>query len=277
MTGTARADQELVRRGLARSRAVAGTLIRAGRVTCDGRVVAKPSTAVAAAADLAVIGAQDPWVGRAAYKLLHALERFDRVDPAGARCIDVGASTGGFTQVLLSRAAREVVALDVGHDQLAPALRADPRVQVIDGANIRDVLPAGSPVPADSRPVLLEPGDCVVSDLSFISLRLVLDRLAALLRPDGDLIVLIKPQFEVGRGRLGHDGVVHSPQQRREAVESVLAALGPCGLHAFGLTPSPVLGGSGNQEYLLWARRRPDGKMSSVRIADLLEPIGNPR
>ncbi|RNI18078.1 TlyA family RNA methyltransferase [Flexivirga caeni] len=256
-----RVDAALVERGLARSRAVAKELIADGRVTAAGIPITKASAAVNPD-DLQVSGDTEQWVGRAAYKLLGALDAFS-VDPAGRRCLDVGASTGGFTQVLLSRDAREVIALDVGHGQLAPAVRADARVVERSGVNVRDV-------DADE---FGGPFDLVVADLSFISLTLVIDRLAALTAPSGDLITLVKPQFEVGRERLARTGVVTSPHERHRVLRDVLAAAGTTGLTVHGLTVSPIEGGTGNLEYLLWARHEPAGRMSDMEVQAVLERL----
>ncbi len=248
--------------GLARSRRVAAELIRAGRVRADGNVVRKPSTTIRPDESLVVDGEAEPWVGRAAYKLLHALDAFGSIDPYGLRCIDVGASTGGFTQVLLRRGAREVVAIDVGHGQLAAEVAADPRVRDLSGLSIREV--AAGPR-GDSDGVAVAAADLVVCDLSFISLRLVLPTLAALTTSRGDLVTLIKPQFEVGRERLGHGGIVRSAESRRDAVEAVVHVTVDVGLHVHGLTASPITGTGGNREYLLWARHDGAGKMADVQ------------
>lgn len=256
-----RADAALVERGLARSRAVARELILAGQVTAAGRSVTKAAAPVDPA-ELAVVGQLQPWVGRAAYKLIGALDDFG-VSVDDTRCLDVGASTGGFTQVLLHRGAREVVALDVGHDQLAEPVRSDARVLERSGLNVRDVQPEDVGGPAD----------IVVADLSFISLRLVLDRLAALTAPGGDLITLIKPQFEVGRERLARTGVVSSPHERHRVLRDVLALVPRVGLHPHGVTASPISGGTGNREYLLWARHTPEGRMTEVDVQTALEQL----
>ncbi|AKT51680.1 TlyA family RNA methyltransferase [Arsenicicoccus sp. oral taxon 190] len=242
---TARLDSELVRRGLARSRGQARELLAAGRVTVGGRVVPKASHAVTSADAVAVTGGPDPWVSRAAHKLRAALAEFDGVQVAGRRCIDVGASTGGFTQVLLDRGAATVCALDVGHGQLDAQLAADPRVDERSGLSVRDTAPedVGGPF------------DLLVTDLSFISLTLVARRLADLVREGGDAVALIKPQFEVGRARLGKGGVVRDPRHRRAAVEQVLDALAVAGLHPRGLAASPITGTDGNNEYLVWCVR----------------------
>lgn len=256
-----RADAALVERGLARSRAVAKELIEAGRVSAAGQTVTKASATVDPA-ELEVTGDLQSWVGRAAYKLLGALEAFP-VDPRGRRCIDVGASTGGFTQVLLHHGAREVVALDVGHGQLAAAVRGDPRVVEHSGTNVRDARPDQ----------LGGTADLVVADLSFISLRLVLDPLSALIAPAGDLITLVKPQFEVGRERLARTGVVSSPHERNRVLREVLGAVGEVGLSAHGLMASPIEGGTGNREYLLWARHEPRGSMSDMDVQTVLQRL----
>ncbi len=213
----------------------------------------KPSQPVAGDAALGV--ADTPrWVGRAAHKLLAALEawRAEGLEVAGRRCLDAGASTGGFTQVLLAEGAARVVSVDVGHGQLVPELTAEPRVEERSGTTIRGLRPDDVGGAAD----------VVVADLSFISLTLVLPDLAGLAAPHGDLVVLVKPQFEVGRARLGGSGIVTDPDARADAVLGVVAAARAAGLHPRGLVPSPVTGGSGNAEYLLWARSDPSGTMT---------------
>ena len=198
MTRRARVDAELVRRGLARSRQQAAELIGAGRVSIDGMPAAKPATAVAVTANLTVEGAgEKTWVSRGAHKLIGALDAFG-IDVAGRRCLDAGASTGGFTEVLLDRGAAEVVAVDVGYGQLAWSLRSDERVRVIERTNVRDLTPEaiGGQV------------DVVVADLSFISLATVLPALTACANPGADIVPMVKPQFEVGRDQVGSGGVV---------------------------------------------------------------------
>ncbi|KYH44270.1 TlyA family RNA methyltransferase [Branchiibius sp. NY16-3462-2] len=258
-----RLDQALVDRGVARSRALAREYIAAERVRCNGTVLAKASSRVTDEDDLELIGEPERYVGRAAYKLIGALEEFPQVRVEGRRCLDVGASTGGFTQVLLERGAAEVVALDVGHGQLAEPVRSDPRVVERSGTSIRDVtvddLGGGFGV--------------VVADLSFISLTLVMNVLSSLLHPDGDLVVLVKPQFEVGRERLGSDGVVRSAQQRAEAVGGVLEVAEQAGLSVHGVTISTVTGTHGNLEYLLWLRAAPEGRMDPAQVATALATI----
>jgi len=242
-----RLDAALVARGLARSRAQAGELVRAGVVRVDDRVVDKPSHPVSELASIVLTRPADRWVSRAAYKLLRALELWP-VDVAGRRCLDVGASTGGFTQVLLEHGAARVTALDVGHGQLAPVVASDPRVLDLPGTNIRDV----------GSGTVDGPFDLVVCDVSFISLSVVLPVLRPLVADDGDLIVLVKPQFEVGRERLARSGVVTSSGEHRRVLLAVHAAAGGVGLEVRGAARSPIRGGEGNVEFLLWlVPRRP--------------------
>jgi 23S rRNA (cytidine1920-2'-O)/16S rRNA (cytidine1409-2'-O)-methyltransferase len=251
-----RLDAELVRRGLARSREHAAGLIAEGRVMVGGTVATKPATSVETAAALVVRDlVDDPgWASRGASKLLGALEAFvpQGLVVEGRRCLDAGASTGGFTDVLLRRGAREVVAVDVGYGQLVWALQNDPRVAVHDRVNVRSLAPAdiGGPV------------DLVVADLSFISLGLVLDALVACTVPGGDLVPMVKPQFEVGRERLGSGGVVRDPGLRASAVLEVVAAARARGLVLRDVVASPLPGPSGNVEYFCWLRRPGDGSGS---------------
>ena len=256
-----RLDVELVRRGLARSRGQARELIDSGLVLLDGRVVAKPALPVPEAAELAVSGGAETWVSRAAYKLLAALEAFgpQGLRVQGRRCIDVGASTGGFTQVLLHHGAEHVVAVDVGHGQLVPEVAHDPRVTERSGLNVRGVVAQD----------LGGPADLVVADLSFISLQVVLGVLADLTTVDGDVVVLVKPQFEVGRERLGHGGVVRSASERARSIVEVATVAASSGLHARDLRPSPIRGTTGNAEYLLWLTPRTGEGMAPDRLAAL--------
>ena len=243
-----RLDAELVRRGLARSRDHGAELIAAGRVTVNGQRAVKPATAVTVDADLVV--REDPdrpdYVSRGGHKLAGALAAFvpRGLVVAGRRCLDAGASTGGFTDVLLRAGAAQVVAVDVGYGQLAWSLQSDERVTVHDRTNIRDLTPEliGGPV------------DLVVGDLSFISLRLVLDALIGVTRPEGDLALMVKPQFEVGKDRLGKGGVVRDPAHRRDAVTDVAAASAARGWGAVAVATSPLPGPAGNVEYFLWLR-----------------------
>ncbi|GAY19287.1 TlyA family RNA methyltransferase [Mycobacterium sp. shizuoka-1] len=244
MTRRARVDAELVRRGLARSRQQAAELISAGRVSIDGMRAVKPATAVAITANLTVEASDErTWVSRGAHKLIGALDAFG-IDVAGRRCLDAGASTGGFTEVLLDRGATEVVAVDVGYGQLAWSLRSDPRVTVIERTNVRDLTAAGIGAPVD----------LVVADLSFISLATVLPALTACASATADIVPMVKPQFEVGREQVGAGGVVSDPELRAAAVLGVAARAGQLGWQTVGATASPLPGPSGNVEYFLWLR-----------------------
>jgi len=239
----ARLDAELVRRGLARSREQAGELVSAGLVTVAGQRAAKPATQVARDAPIAVSESAEPgYVSRGGHKLAGALAAFD-LDVAGRTALDAGASTGGFTDVLLRAGAAHVVAADVGYGQLAWSLRTDPRVTVLDRVNVR-TLEHVTPVP-----------DLVVADLSFISLTLVLPALVAAAVPDADFVLLVKPQFEVGKGRVGAGGVVREVTDRSAAVEKVCRAAAELGLGVRGVTASPLPGQAGNVEYFVWLRR----------------------
>jgi 23S rRNA (cytidine1920-2'-O)/16S rRNA (cytidine1409-2'-O)-methyltransferase len=252
VTRRARVDVELVRRGLARSRHQAAELIGAGRVSVDGMPAAKPATAIAVTANLTVDDAGErTWVSRGAHKLIGALNVFSRGglgEMADRRCLDAGASTGGFTEVLLDRGAREVVAVDVGYGQLAWSLRTDPRVVVIERTNVRDLT-------ADA---IGGPVDLVVADLSFISLATVLPALTACASDGADIVPMVKPQFEVGRQQVGSRGVVPDPQLRENAVLAVAHRAAELGWHTVGVTASPLPGPSGNVEYFLWLRARTD-------------------
>ena len=258
MTRRARVDAELVRRGLARSRQQAAELIGAGRVTINGLPAAKPATAVALSANLAVTGdaASRSWVSRGAYKLIGALDAFG-IDPGGRRCLDAGASTGGFTEVLLHRGAEEVTAVDVGYGQIAWSLRSDPRVRVIERTNVRDLTPAGG---------ALGPIDLVVADLSFISLTTVLPALTGCCSPDGDIVVMVKPQFEVGREQVGRGGVVTDPELRCAAVLAVARRGAELGWHTVGVTASVLPGPAGNVEYFLWLRADPHAALTGPAL-----------
>ena len=243
-----RLDRALVTRGLARSRTLAARWIAEGRVSVDGQRTRKASQLVAATSGVELEEAEGPeYVSRAGHKLAGALEAFPDVAVAGRRALDAGASTGGFTQVLLERGAERVAAVDVGHDQLAPAVRADPRVLVREGLNVRDL----------TAEDIDGPVDLVVSDLSFISLRLVLAPLAGVCRPGAELLLMVKPQFEVGRRALPRSGVVTDPDARRHAVVGVTAAALGAGLAPRGLARSGLAGQDGNAEFFL-RLRRPD-------------------
>jgi 23S rRNA (cytidine1920-2'-O)/16S rRNA (cytidine1409-2'-O)-methyltransferase len=240
-----RLDAELVRRGLARSREQAGELVAAGRVTVAGQPAAKAATQVSKDAPISIADTSDPgYVSRGGHKLAGALAVFVPLGLAvtGRACLDAGASTGGFTDVLLRAGAAHVVAADVGYGQLAWSLRTDPRVTVLDRVNVRS-LEGVNPVP-----------ELVVADLSFISLILVLPALAVCAAPSADFVLLVKPQFEVGKGRVGAGGVVRDPADRADAVRKVAGAAGELGLGVRGITASPLPGPAGNVEFFLWLR-----------------------
>jgi 23S rRNA (cytidine1920-2'-O)/16S rRNA (cytidine1409-2'-O)-methyltransferase len=256
MTRRARVDAELVRRGLARSRQQAAELIGAGRVSIDGMRAVKPATAVAVTANLTVEASEErTWVSRGAHKLIGALDAFG-IDVAGRRCLDAGASTGGFTEVLLDRGATEVVAVDVGYGQLAWSLRSDERVAVIERTNVRDLT-------ADSVGGSVQ---LVVADLSFISLATVLPALTACASADADIVPMVKPQFEVGREQVGAGGVVSDPDLRAAAVLAVAARAGELGWQTVDATASPLPGPSGNVEYFLWLRAEPERGLSGDQL-----------
>ncbi|BBZ52763.1 TlyA family RNA methyltransferase [Mycobacterium heidelbergense] len=257
MARRARVDAELVRRGLARSRQQAAELIGAGKVSIDGLPARKPGTAVAVTAALTVADDERGWVSRGAHKLIGALDAFG-IPVAGRRCLDAGASTGGFTEVLLDRGAAEVVAADVGYGQLAWSLRCDPRVTVVERTNVRDLTPEaiGGPV------------DLLVADLSFISLATVLPALVGCARPGADIVPMVKPQFEVGKGRVGAGGVVHDPGMRADAVVAVARRAAELGWPAVDVTASPLPGPSGNVEYFLWLRARTDRGLAGEGLVD---------
>lgn len=239
-----RLDAALAERGLARSRSRAAQLIAEGLVTVDGIPVLKASTRVGSEQQL-LVADPDHYVSRAAHKLIAALDAFP-VDPSDRAVLDVGASTGGFTQVLLERGARRVIALDVGHGQLVGRIAADPRVTAVEGVNARflttETLRA---VSGGALP------DLVVGDLSFISLTQVLPALVSTVGTAADFLLLVKPQFEVGRGGV-REGIVRDPASRADAVARVLWAGWDLGLGAAGLVPSPIPGGAGNREFMVW-------------------------
>ncbi|VXB48508.1 TlyA family RNA methyltransferase [Citricoccus sp. K5] len=243
--GRIRLDITLADRGLARSRSEAAGLISAGEVIVNGVIATKASLRCAPGDVVALRSSGPRYVSRAGHKLAGALELFAGVVTAGRRCLDAGASTGGFTDVLLRAGAEQVIAVDVGHDQLVETLRADHRVDVHEGCNVRDLTPEhlGGAV------------DLVVSDLSFISLRLVMPPLAAVSRPGADLVLMVKPQFEVGRRALPKTGVVLDPEQRRRAVTDVLDTALDAGLRPRGIARSPLPGQDGNVEFFLWLDR----------------------
>lgn len=239
-------DTELVRRGLVPSREVARELVSSGRVTVSGAPATKPGRLVDTAEPIEVVGDPRPYVSRGGVKLAGALDAFG-MDPTGYRCLDLGASTGGFTDCLLGRGAREVVAVDVGRGQLDWSLRKDPRVEVRERTDVRDLDPGG-----------LGSFDLVVCDLAFISLRTVLGPIAVV-AGEAQVLALVKPQFEVGRGRVGKGGVVRDPALREEALRSVVRAAREAGLEAVGSCPAPIPGADGNVETFLLLRRAARG------------------
>lgn len=239
-----RLDRAIVARGLTRSRAEAQGLIAAGQVRVAGQPAARASQPISDEAAIDICGELSRFVSRGGLKLEAALERFG-LNVQDRRALDVGASTGGFTDCLLQRGARQVVSVDVGHGQMVPALAADPRVELREGVNARNLSSLDFP----------HPFDLIVADISFISLTLALPALAPLLHPEGDLVCLVKPQFEVGVERLGKGGIVRDAQARKDALERVAAAAKAQGLAERGRMDSPILGAHGNREFLLWLAR----------------------
>ncbi len=240
---TARLDAALAARGLARSRTHAAALVAGGWVSVDGIVVVKPSARVEEESRLEV-ATSDHYVSRAAHKLIAGLDAFD-LDVSGRVALDMGASTGGFTQVLRERGAAPVVAVDVGHDQLAPSVAADPGVVVVEGFNVRYMTPESL---AEASGVAAPPS-LITGDLSFISLTHVLPAARAVATADADLVLLVKPQFEVGRTAV-KGGLVTDPGLRADAVSQVLWAAWDVGLRTAGLVASPIAGTHGNREYI---------------------------
>ncbi|MFI5937759.1 TlyA family RNA methyltransferase [Actinoplanes sp. NPDC051494] len=267
MARRARLDAELVRRKLARSREQAAALVAAGRVQVRGSVAQKVATMIDPA-DPVVVTGEDPadgYVSRGSHKLVGALKAFTGIDVTGRRCLDAGASTGGFTDVLLREGAAQVYAVDVGYGQLAWPLRTDDRVVIMERTNVRTLTPE-----MVDGPVAL-----TVADLSFISLRLVLPALAACTAADGDLALMVKPQFEVGKERVGSGGVVRDWRLRAEAVLDVSAAGAALGLGVAGVAASPLPGPSGNVEFFVWFRRdAPPADAERVRAVVAAGPSG---
>jgi 23S rRNA (cytidine1920-2'-O)/16S rRNA (cytidine1409-2'-O)-methyltransferase len=243
---TTRLDALLVERGLAASRERARALILAGLVRVDERTVSKAGTAVRRDAQVTLIGPDHPYVSRGGIKLAHALQVFG-IDPAGRLALDVGASTGGFTDVLLRHGAARVVALDVGHGQIDWRLRTDPRVLVLERVNARTLT-------AEALPPEARIFDLIVVDVSFISLRQILPAIVPLLSKQGDLVALVKPQFEAGRAEVGKGGIVRDDGVRARVVEAVGQSAIALGLTRAGAIDSPITGMEGNQEYLLHLR-----------------------
>jgi 23S rRNA (cytidine1920-2'-O)/16S rRNA (cytidine1409-2'-O)-methyltransferase len=235
-----RLDRALVDRGLVESREKAQALIMAGEVRVDGQKASKPGQPVGADAALVVV-ARPPYVGRGGFKLAAALRHF-AIDVAGAVCLDIGSSTGGFTDALLQAGAARVHAVDVGVGQLAWQLRTDPRVVLHEGINARHLTPAE----------IGEPVALATCDASFISVTLILPAAVPLLSPAGQMVILIKPQFEVGKGQVGKGGIVRQPELHRAACERVAKAVTELGFDTH-IMESPILGAEGNKEFLLHA------------------------
>ena len=248
MASKQRLDVALVERGLTTTRERARALILAGQVRVDGQVVSKAGAPIAADAQIDLATPDHPYVGRGGIKLAHALETF-AIDVTGRLALDIGASTGGFTDVLLQRGARRVVALDVGHGQLDWKLRSDPRVVVREHVNARHL--SAADLPEDSRAFGI-----VTIDVSFISLRLILPVVPPLLNEDGDVVALVKPQFEAGRSEIGTGGIVRDAAVHRRVVDDVAGAADALGLHPVAVIASPIHGMEGNLEFLMHLRHR---------------------
>lgn len=248
-----RLDLALVERQLTSSRTNAAALIADSRVLVNGKTASKPGLKVTGEDDLSIVPGQTPdFASRAGQKLYGALREIGDLDVTGLRCLDAGASTGGFTDVLLREGAERVAAVDVGHDQLVPQLRADPRVDVYEGLNVRHLEPEmiGGPV------------DLTVADLSFISLTLVIDALVGATKNRGQLLLMIKPQFEIGRAKLGAGGVVRDPDDREATVRAVLEAAEERGLALLTVSTSSLPGQDGNKEYFAhWVKPSSDGRV----------------
>jgi 23S rRNA (cytidine1920-2'-O)/16S rRNA (cytidine1409-2'-O)-methyltransferase len=247
-----RLDAELVRRGLARSREHAADLIESRSVLVIGIPATKPATQVDAETSITIAGERDDYVSRGGHKLAGALDAFASISIAGKRALDAGASTGGFTDVLLKREIGSVIAVDVGYGQMAWEIRQDPRVTILDRTNVRNL----------TIDQIGDPVDLIVADLSFISLALVLPALVGVSLPETDFLVMVKPQFEVGREKLGAGGVVRDPLLRKSAVREVADAAFEMGLGCEGVVASSLPGPSGNVEYFLWLKR------GSAKITD---------
>lgn len=241
-----RLDQYMVHAGITRSRTLAVKMIDAGHISVNGQTVQKASHKVHEGDKVSILRSDlTEYVSRAGHKLAGALDAFPTISVAGKRCLDAGASTGGFTDVLLQRGASWVAAVDVGHDQLVPEIRNHPDVAVYEGMNVRHMSPEdiGGQV------------ELTVSDLSFISLTKVVEPLAGATAPGGDLLLMVKPQFEVGPARIGKGGIVTDPAARAEAVARVRASAEAVGLEILGEETSPLPGQDGNLEFFLWCRK----------------------
>jgi len=256
-----RLDAELVRRGLARSRDHAADLIESRSVLVIGIPASKPATQVDAETSITIQGDRDDFVSRGGHKLSGALDAFPKIVVNGKRALDAGASTGGFTDVLLKRNVGSVIAVDVGYGQLAWEIRNDPRVTILDRTNVRHL----------TIEQVGEPVDLVVADLSFISLTLVLPALVAVSRTSADYLVMVKPQFEVGREKLGAGGVVRDSSLRRSAVLEVADCAYDMGLGCNGVVASSLPGPSGNVEYFLWLKRGAAEMSANILDAAILQ------
>lgn len=254
---TERLDRELVKRGLARSRGQAQAMITAGQVIVNGSIVERPDERVTASS--AIAAPNDHYVSRGAHKLIGALD--DLQLSVVGRALDAGSSTGGFTQVLLERGCDQVIAVDVGSDQLTASLRSDPRVQVHERTNLRDL---------GLHHVGGVPVDLVVADVSFISLTLLIGPLGGVTKDDGWLLLLIKPQFEVGRELLGKDGVVRTPAHQMQAIDNVIRSADERGWHCVTATPSRLPGVAGNREFFILVRRTKFA--ADLDLAALVQP-----
>lgn len=247
MPSKRRLDLVVVERGLAATRERARALILAGQVIVDGRPLTKAGTSVDESAQIVLKQPDHPWVGRGGIKLAHGLDVFG-IDVSGRVCLDVGASTGGFTDVLVSKGASHVVAVDVGTNQLDWKLRSDPRVTSLEGVNARYLT-------REELPDRYRQFDIVTIDVSFISLSHILPAVAPLLHEEGRIVALVKPQFEAGREDVGAGGIVRDPEVHERVVASVTAAAFQVGLHRLGLEPSPITGAEGNREFLILLAR----------------------
>jgi len=252
-----RLDAEMVRRGLARSREHAVEQIESGLVSVKGLPANKAATQVDAETSITVKSTGEEYVSRGGHKLAGALDSFSQITVADKIALDAGASTGGFTDVLLRRGAKKVIAVDVGYGQLAWSLQNDSRVEIHDRTNVRNL----------TRQLISDEPELVVADLSFISLTLVLRALIEVAHPDADFLIMVKPQFEVGREKLGAGGVVREPHLRAEAVRDVAEGARSVGLGTLGVVASPLPGPSGNVEYFLWMRRG-DAKIPMEKILE---------
>lgn len=240
-----RLDAEMVRRGLARSRDHAADLIESRTVLVAGIPATKPASQVDAETSIVLQGERNDFVSRGGHKLAGALDHFSAIEVIGRRALDAGASTGGFTDVLLKRGIRDVIAVDVGYGQLAWEIQKDPRVQILDRTNIRHL----------TLEQIGEPVEIIVADLSFISLTLVLPALVGVSKSSADFLVMVKPQFEVGREKLGAGGVVRDPELRKAAVQEVADCAYDMGIGCLGVVASSLPGPAGNVEYFLWLKR----------------------